>query len=145
LLGWKSVTDADQYLPYHFDLRPDAARLDAGSPAHLGIHALGAALDVLLEVGSRTIEERILATTAKLADGLRRRGATIVSPWGEAERSGILNFRLGETAELYAALSRAGIICRKRMGGVRLAPHFYNNDSDVERVLEAVEDYRRRL
>jgi cysteine desulfurase / selenocysteine lyase len=144
-LGWKSVTDAGRYLPYHLDLRPDAARFEAGSPAHLGVHALGAALDVLLEVGPRMIEERILATTAKLADGLRRRGATIVSPWGETERSGILNFRLGENAELYSALSRAGIICRKRLGGVRLAPHFYNDDSDVERVLEAVDDYRRRL
>jgi cysteine desulfurase / selenocysteine lyase len=145
LLGWKSVDNPLQFLPYHFDLRPDAARFEAGSPADVGIQALGAAVDLLLEVGSRTVEERILTTTAELADGLRRRGATIVSPWGEAERSGILNFRLGENTELYAALRRAGIVCRKRMDGVRLAPHFYNNDSDVERVLEAVDDYRRRL
>lgn len=145
LLGWKSVSNAERYLPYHFNLRTDAARFEAGSPSHLGIHALGAALELLLEVGPETIERRVLETTAKLAEGLRRRGATIVSPWGDCERSGILNFRLGDTTGLHAALTRAGVICRKRMGGVRLAPHFYNDDSDVEHVLDAVDEYRRRL
>jgi len=144
ILGWKSVIDAGRYLPYHFDLRPDAARLEAGTPAHLGIHALGAALDLLLEVGPRRVEQRVLENTQKLAEGLREIGATIVSPWGPTERSGILNFRSGETRALHGALGRAGVICRERMGGVRLAPHFYTDDGDIARVLEVVADHGRR-
>jgi len=143
VLGWKSVTDAGRYLPYHFDLRPDAARVEAGSPAHLGINALGAALDLLLEVGPKAIEQRILEITEKLAEGLRSRGATIVSPWGSGERSGILNFRLGDTKALHTSLTRSGIVSRMRMEGVRLAPHFYNDETDVDRVLDAVDGYCR--
>jgi len=138
------VKNAFSYLPYRFELRPDARRFEAGSPAHLGIHALGAAIDLLLEIGPQIIEHRILETTAKLAEGLKSKGASIVSPWREKERSGILNFRCGDTDDLHTVLERAGIICRKRMGGVRLAPHFYNDDTDVDRVLKAIEDYQSR-
>jgi selenocysteine lyase/cysteine desulfurase len=139
LLGWKSVTDAERYLPYHFELRPDAARFEPGTSSHIGILALGAALDLLVEVGLDRIETRILQLTAELAEGLRSRGAKILSPWGEEERSGILTFQLGDAAPLLAALEEAGIVVRKRAGGIRLAPHFYNDEDDVSRVLDAVD------
>lgn len=143
VLGWKSVVDADRYLPYHFDLRRDAARFEAGSPPHLGIHALGAALDLLLTVGPAVIEKRILALTGELAEGLRSLGAKILSPWRDGERSGILTFELGDSRALHAAFTQAAIISRVRMGGVRLAPHFYNNAEDIARILSVAEQHRR--
>lgn len=144
LLGWKSVRDGDRYLPYHFELRDDAARFEPGSPAHLGIAALGASLELLLEVGAERVEERILASTDALVEGLRSRGVSIVSPCAPAQRSGILTFRLGDPGELLSVLSKAGVVARVRAGGVRLSPHFYNDDDDVRRVLDAVDSYRRR-
>lgn len=145
LLGWKSVEDGDRYLPYHFDLRRDAGRFEPGSPSHVNILALGAALDLLLEVGPEKIEARVLEIVERLADGLRVRGATIVGPWRGRERSGILNFRLPDRdpSAVVAALSRAGVVARERGGGVRLAPHFYNDEQDVARLLAAVDDYLR--
>ena len=141
--GWKCVTDADRYLPYHFDWRADAGRFEAGTASHVNILALGAALELLLEVGPEHIEARVLDVVGQLTDGLARRGAEIVGPWRGRERSAIMNFRLGDTVALAAALGRAGIIARERRGGVRLAPHFYNDESDVARVLAAVDDYLR--
>jgi selenocysteine lyase/cysteine desulfurase len=143
LLGWKSVTDADQYLPYHFNLRPDAGRFEAGSPSHVNILALGAAVDLLLEIGAEHIERRVLEITQLLTDELLRRGAVIAGPWRGRERSAIINFRLGDPGALLAALTRAGVIARERGGGIRLAPHFYNDAQDVARVLAAIDDYAR--
>jgi len=99
LHGWKSVTDADTYLPYHFDPRPDAAKFEPGSPPQLGTHALGTAIELLLEVGPAAIEQRLFELTDRLAAGLRARGAEIVSPWEPDARSGILVFRLGSDAQ----------------------------------------------
>jgi cysteine desulfurase/selenocysteine lyase len=144
VLGWKSVSRSDVYLPYHFELRPDAARVEPGSPPYLAIHALGAAVDLLLEVGAPAIEGRVLALTAKLGEELRRRGAELLSPWETQERSAIVTFRLGDCAALQAAFRNKGIITRPRMGGIRLAPHFYNNDDDVARVLTVVDAHRHR-
>ena len=135
LLGWKSVVDCDTYLPYHFELRPDAARLEPGTQMHLGIRALAAALELLLEVGPLAIERRIAAITDALAEELRALGATVLSPRGPGEGSGILTVSLGDAAALHAALTADGVICRPRMGGVRLAPHFYADDSDIAQVV----------
>jgi selenocysteine lyase/cysteine desulfurase len=142
ILGWKSVRDADRYLPYHFDLRDGAAAFEPGSPPQVSILALGAAVELLLEVGTKEIEEGILDLTRQLAEGLTRRGATIVSPWGAGERSSILTFRMGDGRPVLDAFSRARIVARPRAGGVRLAPHFYNDGDDVARVLDAVDASR---
>lgn len=146
LLGWKSVTDANAYLPYHFDPRSDAGKFEPGSPSTLSTVALGAALDLLLEVGPAVVEQRIMDLTGYLAAGLRRRGMEVVSPWEDQQRSGIVVFRLPDGADpaaLAEALNAAGVIVRIRGGGIRVAPHFYNNDDDVERLF-AVLDGRGR-
>jgi selenocysteine lyase/cysteine desulfurase len=145
VLGWKSVEDADAYLPYHFQLRRDAGRFEPGSAPHLGIHAFGAAIDLLLEIGAPAIEARVLELTDQLAEGLRQLDATILSPRGPAERSAILTFALGETAALHRALSEADVIVRQRLGGIRLAPHFYNDATDIARVLDVVRRFRDRM
>jgi cysteine desulfurase / selenocysteine lyase len=143
LHGWKSVRDADTYLPYHFDPRPDAAKFEPGSPSVLGTYALGAAIDLLLEIGPDRIERRLFELTDRLADGLRARGARIVSPWEADARSGIVVFQRGEDPQgLCAELIRRGFIVRVRGGGIRVAPHFYNNEDDIDRLLQALDDLR---
>jgi selenocysteine lyase/cysteine desulfurase len=143
LHGWKSVTNPDTYLPYHFEPRPDAAKFEPGSVSWLGIHVLGTALEMLHEVGAGRIEERILELTDRLAAGLRARGAEIVSPWGAGERSGIVNFRAGGGEDrLVAALLERGFFVRLRAGGVRVAPHFYNDEDDIDRLLHALDQLR---
>ena len=143
LHGWKSVTDADTYLPYHFTPRPDAAKFESGTPPQLGLHALGAAVDLLLEVGVPSIEQRILEMTERLADGLRARGADIVSPRAPDARSGIVVFRLGDHPDRLAAeLNARGCVVRMRGGGIRVAPHFYNNEDDIARFLDILDHVR---
>jgi selenocysteine lyase/cysteine desulfurase len=144
LLGWKSVADADTYLPYHFALRPDAAKFEPGTQMHLGIRALAAAVDMLLEIGPRAIEARVIAITDDLADALRGIGATVLSPREPGEQSGILTISLGDPAALHATLTARGIVARERMGGVRLAPHFYADASDRDRVVAAARAHRDR-
>jgi cysteine desulfurase/selenocysteine lyase len=140
LHGWKSVTDADTYLPYHFTPRPDAARFEPGSPSVLGTYALGAAIDLLLEVGPELVAHRLVEVTDRLAGGLRARGAEIVSPWGAGARSGIVVFRLGnDPHRLCSELIRRGFIVRVRSNGIRVAPHFYNNEEDIDRLLAALD------
>lgn len=139
LHGWKSVQHADTYLPYHFDPRPDAAKFEPGSAPQLGIHALGAAIDIVLEVGVDRIRDRLFALADRLVAGLRVLGAEIVSPWGNEERSGIVVFRLGSNPEgLRDHLTERDFVVRVRNNGIRIAPHFYNNDEDIDRLLTAV-------
>lgn len=143
LHGWKSVRGADAYLPYHFEPRPDAAKLEPGSPPQLATHAFGAAVDLLLEIGIPAIEQRILELNDELAHRLHEIGAELLSPTDRAERSGILVFRHGQdVAALTNALNQNGFIVRSRGGGVRVAPHFYTSQEDLDRLVRFVRDRR---
>jgi len=141
LHGWKSVADADTYLPYHFDPRPDAGKFEPGSPSTLATVGLGAALDLLLEIGPKVIEQRVMEITDKLAEGLRRRGANILSPWGASERSGIVVFHPPagvDPLSLVETLNAANVVVRARGGGIRVAPHFYSNEADLEKLFDVI-------
>ncbi|MFQ5893854.1 MAG: aminotransferase class V-fold PLP-dependent enzyme [Nitrospinota bacterium] len=139
-VGWHSVAERDDYLDYRLAWPPTAERYECGSPNYLGIHALGAALELLLEVGLDRIWEALRSWHDRTAEALRARGATILSPWGDGERSGIVTFRLGpDPAPLYRALREATIITCIRNGAIRLSPHFYANDEDRERLLAVVD------
>lgn len=141
LHGWKSVTDCDRYLPYHFEPRADALRFEPGSLPHLGIRALGAAVGLLSEVGADQVWQRVRQLTGDLYDGLKRLGAEVISPWHDGARSGIVVFRVpGDCAALVAELNRRGFVVRMRSGGVRAAPHFYNSEQEIARFLAAIAD-----
>lgn len=139
LHGWKSVTHSEVYLPYHFDPRPDAARFEPGSPSHLGTHALGAAVELILEVGPEAIRDRLWALTDHLAARLQGLGAEILSPWQPEARSGFLVFRHGDDPEaLSTTLQERGFVQAPRGGGVRIAPHFHTSEEDLDRLVETL-------
>ncbi len=146
LHGWKSVVDTETYLPYHFDpARSDAARFEPGSPSHLSTHALGAAVDLLLEIGPSVIESRLFELTDRLAEALRRQGAEIISPWENDARSGIVVFRgAGDPQGMANALDQRGFVVRVRGGGIRVAPHIYTSENDIDRFVMAVASKVRR-
>jgi len=144
-VGWHSVDDPSNYLPYHFDkIRKDARKYEEGSPNLLGTYALGASLEFLLDTGVKAIGERILKLTDALATGLDKMGYRILSPRGEGEKSGILIFTSGnpeKDAKLFAYLNRENIFAAPRGGGIRFSPHFYNSEEEVERVLAIMKKF----
>ena len=138
-LGWKSVTDEGTFVPYHFDLKPNALKFEPGSPNYLGIHALGGAYDLLLEIGVRETEAAVLAVTDRLRAALTAAGFTLVSPAASEERSGITTVATRRPpVDVVNELRAAGILSGPRGGGVRFSPHFYANDDDIERAVKAL-------
>jgi cysteine desulfurase/selenocysteine lyase len=135
--GWTGVKNAWSFLDYDPTYRADAKRFEEGSLNLYGICGLGEAVERFLEIGMARVETRILDLTDRLEAGLRERGYRIVSPRGKRERSGILCFRHPEreTTSIFEALSNARVVTSLREGTVRLAPHFYNTEEEVDRVL----------
>lgn len=137
LVGWHSTTDAFNFDEARFELRPDAAKLEEGSPAYPLIYGLGAALDLLLEVGVPTVAEHISRLHRRIEQELAQRFE--VGPHPNA-RAGILTLapRQHQVAELAARCEEAGISLSLRRGRLRVSPHFYNNNTDVDRLLEVL-------
>ncbi|HEY8952242.1 MAG TPA: aminotransferase class V-fold PLP-dependent enzyme [Candidatus Dormibacteraeota bacterium] len=142
VVGAVSMAEHDQYFDPKLAFAPTARRFEESVVSMLDTAALGSALDLLLEVGTEVIEARVLDLSARLADGLASRGYEIVEPWPRtrAESSGIVSFRKpGAThLEVLRDLNAARVIARTHRDFVRLSPHFYNTEDEIDRVLEVL-------
>ncbi len=140
ILGWRSMVHDHDFDRYDVDLKRNAGRFEEGTPNVPGIFALGAAIDLWLEVGVPAIAGRVLALTDRLVAGLERRGAELLSARGASESSGIVSFRWpGEAPERTAERLRARFIfVVSRRGGVRASPHVYNHEDEIDALVEAL-------
>ncbi len=136
-VGWASVQNASDYLPYDLTLRPEAARFERGTTNTVGIVGMGAATDLLLSLGVDRVERRIKGLTDRLCRGLERLGAEMLSSRRRGEWSGIVTFRLKEARQGKVAegLLKRGIVLSHRLGWLRVSPHCYNTDEDIDRLL----------
>lgn len=146
IVGVGSVAGYDRYFEYDLAFRPSARRFEESVVSLLDTAAFGAALDLLLEVGPEVIERRVLGLSARLAEGLVRNGCEILEPWPRtvAESSGIVSFRKPgmSAAAVLRDLTAARVIARTHKDFVRLSPHFYNTDEEVDRVIELMSPER---
>ena len=142
MIGWNSVQNRYDFGNVELTFRHEAARYEGGSPGHLGVHALGASLDLLAEFGlssSRSaVAERIVEVTNLFAMRLEEAGAEIVSPRAAGHESGILVFNIPGLSpnEIRTRCFDEGIVLSCRGGGVRVSPHAYISEGDVERVVQ---------
>jgi cysteine desulfurase / selenocysteine lyase len=146
IVGSGSVAAPDRYFDYDLTPAATARRFEESVVSLLDTAAFGAALELLLEVGTGVIEKRVLDLSALLAEGLARAGCELVEPWPRRrnESSGIVSFRkpgMNATAVL-RDLSAAGVIARTHRDFVRLSPHFYNTEAEVDRVLDVLSPER---
>lgn len=146
--GWHMVEDMGNYDTLDWKPARSARRFECGSPNMLGIHGLSASLELIEELGQKTITERLLELTAFLTEALADfEHITLLSPREEQRRAGIVTFRPSnvDCAALVEAVKRRGVICAYRGGGVRFSPHFYNTRGQLEVALEILREEIDRL
>jgi len=139
--GWSNLERQGRFLDTSIDLLADGRRLEAGSLNTNGIYGLRASIDLLLEVGIEAIADRVIALATRLAGGLESIGFRVAGP--SPARSGIVgatppNVEPGELRRLHEGLEKEGIVCAPREGLLRFSPHFYNDEDEVDRVIEAL-------
>ena len=138
-IGWASVVDDLSFSEYNLTQKPSARRFEEGSYNTVGIFGLNAAITLLLEIGIPNIERRILDLTQCLIKNLYDQGYEILSPVeNELERSGIVIFRSRKFSSdmLFEIFYQSGVSCAKRGGGIRLSPHFYNSEAEIDIVAD---------
>jgi selenocysteine lyase/cysteine desulfurase len=119
-----------------------AKRFEAGSPNSVGQAALHASLGLLLEFGMETVAKRVLGNSDQLIRRLQAsRGLRLVSRTEAPRRSGIVTFAAESVpaAELHPKLLAAGVACALRGDGIRLSPHFYQGEAEIEAFFEVLE------
>ncbi len=146
VVGWANMVNALDFGNYQFEFDQSATRFEPGTLNIPGILALGASLELLLEVGIEHVWQRVEELNAFLCKGLREQGWRIYSPREvEAERSGAVVFEpsciMGkrELSALVQQLESQDIIIALREGRLRVSPHFYNDEAQLTRLIEALD------
>lgn len=138
----------------HFELMPAPQGEEAGTPNIAGVIGFGAAIDYLSKIGLRDIEAHEQKLVSKILDGLRSLDADIYGPLDAREKTGLVSFNLkGIPSHQVAVMSdqlarvciRSGHHCAMPLhkmlgveGSARASVHFYNNESDVNALLNAL-------
>jgi len=97
-----------------------------------------ASMNLLLEYGMEGVEQRVREIGNYLVDRLVDTGYKLQTPLDEKERHAIVNFRVKNWEKTWKGLTEKGIIVSPRMGGIRVSPHFYNTQDEIDRLMEAL-------
>lgn len=145
--GWRSVAGRFRWTEIDPTPAEGALRFEAGTLNLLGVHGVGAALDLFEELGDAhgagAVESRVLGLADRVARGLTDLGFDLVEPRrAPGETSGIVAATHPERGalELADALARRGIVAAERAGRLRVSPHAYTSDEEIDRLLEALRE-----
>jgi len=97
-----------------------------------------ASMKLLLDYGIGRVEQRIREIGNYLVDRLVGAGYGLQTPLDEKERHAIVNFKVKDWKKTWKGLTEKGIIVSPRMGGIRVSPHFYNTQDEIDRLMEAL-------
>ncbi|WP_439621208.1 aminotransferase class V-fold PLP-dependent enzyme [Gemmata sp.] len=138
-VGAFSVVRPLEFTTIDFTLKPHAGRWEGGAPNVPGVTAFGASLELLLAAGIPEIERRVLALTDYLCDNALSQGWHVFSSRAGAERSGIVSLThpTRSSAEVMARCRAAGVVVNNRANRVRVSPHAYNTEAEIDRFLDA--------
>lgn len=138
LVGGHSVVGSYNDPRNEFRLKPSAQRWEGGSFNMPGLQTFAASVSLFLEIGPCVVSERILDRAEGVRERAREAGWSIVGSTRPEDLSGIVAMtREGVDPTNFVALARSrGVALAARRGRVRVSPHMYNNDDDLERLGE---------
>lgn len=120
-------------------LRQDSYRLANGTPAIAALYAVQPGVEIIAQVGVEAIRANSLRQTARLIALADAAGYPVRSPRRDHERAGTVTVDPPHAYAVSRALLEAGFAVDYREGaGIRIAPHFYNTDAEIEAVMAAI-------
>jgi selenocysteine lyase/cysteine desulfurase len=115
----------------------NARRYDMGERDHyISLEMASIGMEMVATWGRDAIIERVRMLTDRLADGLRNSGILMSDPCVRAPHILCLRFPGGMPDDIISRLEAENVFVSPRLGMMRISPHVYNDESDIDRFLE---------
>ena len=145
-VGWASVKPEvfetiDFFDIWSLRLSETASRFEVGSSSFISLVGATEALKMLLDIGIEKIEKRILKLTDHLIEAVKDLGLELQTPEEPQCRSGIVNFKIDKPKEVSEKLNDNGIVVSPRAHGIRVSPHFYNTEEEIDKFIREIKQF----
>lgn len=139
--GWFATREPFSFDLEHLDYHPTARRLEHGTPPAPVAFVAQGGLDIITEVGPARIRERMGELSDRVIAGADEMGLEVRTLRDRHARGGLVNVKVGDEARkvCHALLDRD--VCTDYRGdGLRISPHFFNTEDDVDRLFRELRD-----
>jgi len=141
ITSWFAARDQFSFDVRNFEYRDDARRFEPGTPALPTVHTALGGQEIITEVGIDAIARRNRHLTELLIQTARDAGFRLRVADDPGRRSAIAMIAHDDPPGAVAHLAAHGVIVDHRPGFVRVSPHFYNTEDEVERCVEVLAAY----
>jgi kynureninase len=144
VVGWFGTVD-----PFDFDrsglrLRSDARRFEAGTFALPQAWTAVGGMEIILEVGVDKIRARNQELTRGIIARADEAGMDLLTPRADDRRGGLVRVRVpggrGSAERMLHALFERDVVLDQRGDALRISPHFFNNEDDLDRCFEVIRE-----
>jgi len=141
ITSWFATEGQFDFDPRGFRYRSDARRFELGTPALPTVHTALGGQEIIDEVGIDAVVERNRSLTSHLVGRCEEAGFELrLAP--PEHRSAIVMIRHADPAGAVRHLASHGVIVDHRPGFVRVSPHFYNTEGELDRCVDVLKAYR---
>jgi selenocysteine lyase/cysteine desulfurase len=138
VIGWRSHHGWRRHENLHHgapEFSSKSEKYEGGMLAFDPIYGMGASVEMMLKIGPKRIEQRVMQLAAMTRDVMRRAGGRLGADRDAHYESPIVTARFeGMDARLLVReLHSRKVLVAARHGNLRVSPHFYNNENDLDR------------
>ncbi len=138
ITGWAAHRAPFAFEP-EMDYAEDSHRFLHGSPAIPTMYAAESGYDLINEIGIEQIRAKSIRQTTRLIELADAQGWRVNSPRRAEQRGGAVIFDVPHAGEVVRELAARDVLVDYRPGaGVRIGPHFFNSDEEVERIVAEI-------
>jgi kynureninase len=135
--GWFATDDPFSFDNQHLVYHPTARRLEHGTPPAPVFYLAQGGIDVISEVGVGRVRARQGELTDHVVARSDEAGLEVRTPRERSMRGGVVNVRVGDDAAAICHELLARDVCTDFRGdGLRISPHFFNTEADIDRCFE---------
>jgi len=141
LTGWTAHQS-----PFSFEIGPTRYtdppyRFMNGTPHIPALEAARPGLKIIQEVGVERIREKSERQTAKLMALAEKNGWRVNTPRDAEKRGGTVSIDMPDSQEVCRELLKRDVLVDWRpKAGVRMSPHFYNTDEEIDKAVATVNE-----
>jgi kynureninase len=141
LVGWAAHADPFAFEASAIRYAGPPERFQTGTPNVPALYAARGGYEIVAEIGVGAIRARSLELTGRMIAHARSAGLRLNTPEDDRERAGAVIVDVPDPGQAAAELIRRNVIVDFRPGaGVRMAPHFYNTEDEIDHAMRALVD-----